>query len=234
MVQSEALGAKEALCTGEGEGGQLGFLEGEHLYMGCAALCLRGNQRPSSPSGPGSAEGSRPQSPSYWGFRAYEGLRERFRLGQVDGEQCQAQNGLTMGCPASPDLLNILKEPFHRWAAGQGLAVPVMDDADDLGLAAEACADLIALVQGYIDWCALLHLKVHVEKTRIWSLRNPGGTTFTLPLRNGPLTLVTRFTFRGLAYTSHREELSSHHGSLLVGLSTIWSSEHFLRTNFGP
>ena len=68
--------------------------------------------------------------------------------------------------------------------------------ADDVGLAAEEWHDLVAQVQGYLDWCALLHLKVHVQKTQIWSLRHPGGTPFTLPLRDGPLVLVSRSTFR--------------------------------------
>jgi hypothetical protein len=134
----------------------------------------------------------------------YAGLRQRFRLGQVDGEEWQARNGLAQGCPASPDLLNLLMEPFHRWAAGQGFGVPVQGGArvastsyaDDLGLAADEWPHLVALVQGYLDWCSLLHLKVHLAKTQIWSLGHPGGTTFTLPLRDGPLTLISRSTFR--------------------------------------
>ena len=128
-------------------------------------------------------------------FRAfYAGLRQRFRLGQVDGQEWQAQNGLVQGCPASPDLLNILMEPFHRWAAGQGFGVPVQADsrvastsyADDLGLAADEWAYLLALVQGYLDWCALIHLKVHLDKTRIWSLRHPGARCLPSPSGTAP------------------------------------------------
>ena len=47
-------------------------------------------------------------------FRSFYGqLKRRFRYGQVDGETWQATNGLAQGCPATPDLLNILLEPFH-------------------------------------------------------------------------------------------------------------------------
>ena len=44
----------------------------------------------------------------------YQGLRRRFRYGQLEGGVWQAANGLAQGCPASPDLLNILFEVFHR------------------------------------------------------------------------------------------------------------------------
>ena len=55
----------------------------------------------------------------------YRNLRRRFRYGQVDGGLWAARNGLAQGCPASPDLLNILFEPFHRWAAAQQLGIVV-------------------------------------------------------------------------------------------------------------
>ena len=55
----------------------------------------------------------------------YSQLRQRFRFGQVDGSEWSTTNGLAQGCPASPDLLNILYEAFHRWAAAQGQGVPV-------------------------------------------------------------------------------------------------------------
>ena len=53
-------------------------------------------------------------------------------------------NGLAQGCPASPDLLNLLFEPFHRWAAKQDVGVAIVDGlkvpsgsfADDLALVA--------------------------------------------------------------------------------------------------
>ena len=36
--------------------------------------------------------------------------------------------------------------------------VALVSYVDGLGLAAEEWAALVALLQGYIDWCALLHL----------------------------------------------------------------------------
>ena len=59
-------------------------------------------------------------------FRSfYSQLRQRFRYGQVDGSEWSMANGLAQGCPASPDLLNILYEAFHRWASAQRKGVPV-------------------------------------------------------------------------------------------------------------
>ena len=68
-------------------------------------------------------------------------LRRRFRYGQVLGDVWQACNGALQGDQASPDLLNLLLEPFHRWARSQGLGVqvagyrmPSVSFADDLVL----------------------------------------------------------------------------------------------------
>ena len=47
----------------------------------------------------------------------YPQLHEWFRY--VDGSEWFMANGLAQDCPASPDLMNILFEPFHRWAAAQ-------------------------------------------------------------------------------------------------------------------
>jgi len=42
-------------------------------------------------------------------FRSfYTHLRQRFRYGQVDGAEWAMANGLAQGCPASPDLMNVL------------------------------------------------------------------------------------------------------------------------------
>ena len=38
----------------------------------------------------------------------YQDLQRRFRYGQVDGDVWHAANGMAQGCPASPDLLNLL------------------------------------------------------------------------------------------------------------------------------
>ena len=57
----------------------------------------------------------------------YIKLRHRFRYGQVDGSEWSMANGLAQGCPASPDLMNTLFEPFQRWAADQKKGVSVDD-----------------------------------------------------------------------------------------------------------
>ena len=101
-------------------------------------------------------------------FEAFYGaLRRRFRYGQVDGETWQATNGLAQGCPASPDLLNLLLEPFHRWALAQnvgvevapGCRVPSGSFADDVALIARNKPELELLVAAYLRWCALLGLR---------------------------------------------------------------------------
>ena len=58
-------------------------------------------------------------------------------------------NGLAQGCPASPDLMNILFEPFHRWAAAQSKGVSVANTfvasvsfADDVTLVATSLEEL--------------------------------------------------------------------------------------------
>ena len=53
----------------------------------------------------------------------YERLRRHFRFGHVDGSSWCSHNGLAQGCPAAPDMLNLLLEPFHRWAAANGFGV---------------------------------------------------------------------------------------------------------------
>ena len=105
----------------------------------------------------------------------YSGLRRRFRYGQVDGAVWRATNGLAQGCPASPDLLNILFEPFHRWAAARGFGVPVVEGcrvastsfADDVALVATSRSELETLVAAYLRWCSLLGLRV--TKVQAWT-----------------------------------------------------------------
>ena len=103
----------------------------------------------------------------------YHQLRRYFRYGQVDGEPWQATNGAAQGCPASPDLLNLLLEAFHRWARAAGLGVPVgsttvpsVSYADDVALAARSQAEMETLVMGYLCWCGLLSLEV--TKVQLW------------------------------------------------------------------
>ena len=104
----------------------------------------------------------------------YAGLRRRFRYGQVDGGVWAATNGLAQGCPASPDLLNMLFEAFHRWALRQGYGVevagyriPSASFADDLALVASSRAEMGQLVSAYLEWCALLG--VRVTKVQVWT-----------------------------------------------------------------
>ena len=73
----------------------------------------------------------------------YRQRRHRFRYGQVDDSEWLMANSLAQGCPARPDLMNLLFEPFHRWAAAQkkGIAVAVTfvasaSFADDVALVA--------------------------------------------------------------------------------------------------
>ena len=60
----------------------------------------------------------------------YSQLRQRFRFGQVDGSEWSTTNGLAQG--------------FHRWAAAQGLGVPV----DTSFVASTSFADDMVLVAG--------------------------------------------------------------------------------------
>ena len=133
----------------------------------------------------------------------YANLQHRFRYGQVDGGEWTMANGLAQGCPASPDLLNLLFEPFHRWAAAQHVGVAVDNAylastsfADDVCLVATSLPEVEFLVSGYQHWCALLRIHLHIGKTELWCSELPGGHTVTLQLDSGPLQLETRPTFR--------------------------------------
>ena len=105
----------------------------------------------------------------------YGALERRFRFGQVDGDVWRATNGLAQGCPASPDLLNILMEPFHCWAVAEGHGVEVMPGcrvasvsfADDVAMVAGSKKELETLVAAYLQWCSLLG--VRVTKVQAWT-----------------------------------------------------------------
>jgi hypothetical protein len=108
------------------------------------------------------------------GFEAfYHQLQRRFRYGQVDGSVWQAANGAAQGCPASPDLLNLLLEAFHCWARAAGLGVcvgpvtiPSVSYADDVCLVARDQAEMEVLAGAYVRWCTLLDLEV--TKVQLW------------------------------------------------------------------
>ena len=104
----------------------------------------------------------------------YRDLRRRFRYGQVDGDIWRAANSLMQGCPASPDELNLLLEPFHRWALAAGFGVdvghgrvPSVSFADDVALLAGDRKEAEALIAAYLRWCALLQLEV--TKLQVWN-----------------------------------------------------------------
>ena len=130
-------------------------------------------------------------------FRAfYQDVRRRFRNGAVLGETWQAANGLAQGCPASPDLLNVLFEPFHWWAAAERLGVDVADIhvasvsfAEDLVLLAPTLAMEEQLIAAYLQWCELLGVKV--TKVQAWSSLGPGRAVAA-----GSSTIVTTEAFR--------------------------------------
>ena len=134
-------------------------------------------------------------------FRAfYRDVRRRFRYGAVLGEPWRAANGLAQGCPASPDLLNILFEPFHRWAAAERLGVDVaglhvasVSFADDLTLIAPTQAALERLIAAYLHWCALLG--VEVTKVQAWSSLGPGRA---VTVGSGTISTAESFRFVGI------------------------------------
>ena len=104
--------------------------------------------------------------------------------------------GFPKGCPASPDLLNILFEAFHRWAAEQDLAVQLertqiasISFADDLALISGCRGGIERVVAAYLDWCSLLGLQV--TKVQVWSSRGPG-----LPVSVGSSEVPTSRGFR--------------------------------------
>ena len=85
-------------------------------------------------------------------------IRRRFRYGQQEGTPWQACNGAAQGCPASPDELSILMEPFHRWARScalgvvvAGIHIPSVSFADDLVLVAASKAELETLISAYLE-----------------------------------------------------------------------------------
>ena len=154
-------------------------------------------------------------------FRSfYVQLRHRFRYGQVEGSEWSMTNGLAQGCPASPDLLNILFEPFHRWAGAQGMGVQTAgfcvastSFADDVALLGTSLKEIEFLVNAYYLWCHLLGLELNLGKTQFWSLQDPAGTKVKLNLDQGPLELVTAATFRmvGVELGSQEREVTAAH-----------------------
>ena len=125
----------------------------------------------------------------------YGHLRRCFRYGQAEGQHWFAANGFPQGCSLSPDLLNLLMEPFHRWARANDLGVPVGDTripslsfADDLALVSDSQPSMVTLIEAYLSWCELLGLRV--TKVQLWT--NVGPCT----IRVAGLEVVSSPTFR--------------------------------------
>ena len=144
----------------------------------------------------------------------YTQLRQRFRYGQVDGGEWRVANGLAQGCPASPDMLNIVFEVFHRWAAAQqkgvfvdGAFLASTSFADDVVLVATSWDEMVFLITAYLEWCRLLGLKVNIPKTQLWCNEDVGRAV-TLAAPGVTVSLTTGDTFRvvgielGMAETS--------------------------------
>ena len=129
----------------------------------------------------------------------YRNLQRWFRYGQVDGDIWQATNGLAQGCPASPDLLNILFEAFHRWAAAAGFGVQVAglriasaSFADDSALVATSLTEAQQLSAMYLEWCSLLGLQV--TKVQVWSSL---GAVINVVIGNSTVKTVPQFRWGG-------------------------------------
>ena len=136
-------------------------------------------------------------------------LRRCFRYGQVEGEWWKSANGLPQGCSLSPDLLNVLLEAYHRWArvTGAGVLVgshliPSISFADDLALVAGSLSDLSLLVTGYLDWCALLGLRV--TKVQLWT----NGPPCTISVAGMDVQSSTTFRMVGVVL-GHNEALAT-------------------------
>ena len=160
----------------------------------------------------------------------YKGLRRRFRYGQLDGGLWQAANGLAQGCPASPDLLNVLFEAFHRWAlaAGHGVEVagcrvPSVSFADDLALVAGSKREMAGLIAAYLEWCALLDVKV--VKVQLWC-SSPGAHTLQVAGR----VMHSAPTFRMVGVVLASSDVTATRQHLLPRLEKAVATAQRLRS----
>ena len=165
------------------------------------------------------------------GFESYyQAVRRRFRFGQVEGAVWQAANSLMQGCPASPDELNLLLEPFHRWALAAGLGVdvgvgrvPSVSFADDVALVARDRAEAETLIAAYLRWCALLQLKV--TKIQVWSNTGPGQQVVV-----GDMQVLTVPTFKVVGVVLGEDELLATRLHVAPRLTKALSTLQRLRT----
>jgi hypothetical protein len=111
----------------------------------------------------------------------YKDLSRCFRYGSWEGAEWSATNGMAQGCPASPDLLNLIYETFQRWAISQGkgytvdleggnlLQIPAVSFADDLTLIGRCWPEMDELIKAFVEWCSFLGMTINVDKTQVWS-----------------------------------------------------------------
>ena len=143
----------------------------------------------------------------------YRDLQRRFRYGQVEGEPWQAANGIAQGCPASPDLLNMLFEAFHRWARAAGFGVqvdsvriPSVSFADDLALVAGSQSAMQELIAAYLEWCGLLGVKV--TKVQVWCNEGAG---LAIGVGDSSVETVSTFKIVGVVLGSHEVQATQVH-----------------------
>ena len=145
--------------------------------------------------------------------RFYEHLRRHFRFGHVDGATWSSHNGLAQGCPAAPDMLNILLEPFHRWASAHGFGVSLLGGgrassasfADDVVLIAESLEEMERFIEAYLRWCNLLGLRVLHTKTQIWCNQSRAGTKVHV----GEALVETSLTFSVVGVVLGPEQMAT-------------------------
>lgn len=143
----------------------------------------------------------------------YSQLRRVFRFGSFDGDPWGASNGLAQGCPAAPEKLNLLLEPFHRWAMEEKLGLnlgifgflPSLSFADDVALIAESRHALTKLLNGYMEWCKLVTFVFVLSKTLVWTNCVPSNDYFRVG--DTMVKIAETFTIAGVTFAK-TEQLS--------------------------
>ena len=139
-------------------------------------------------------------------------------------------NSLMQGCPAAPDQLNMLLEPFHRWALAQGLGVevggrrvPSVSYADDVALVGQDKAEALVLIGAYLRWCELLGLRV--TKIQVWS-----NTGVEQEVQVGTLVVKTSPLFRMVGVVLGEEDKALTDAQFAPRLQAALATVQRLRT----